>query len=424
MAFLTNAGTWEHMAVRTNVQVPYDVPTLPQKTAEFAQKGTALTPVHLNGAARPTPNLSKSADTPTPDEVFAAATRYVGAGLSVIPIAPDGSKSPAWGLLPKICKPDGKVKHAWKPFQSRRATSAEIESWYTGWGPLCGIAVIGGEISGGLEMIDFDTADLVEPWRELVTAQNAALLDRLVMVRTPRPGVHVYYRCVVADSSQKLARRIETDPETHIPREKTLIETKGEGGYVLAPPSPGYCHSSGRQYQYLTGRDLTAVAMITPEDREILLEAARSFDVTPPPVETPLSSQSKAVSAKSSRHELPGDDFNARGDWAEILERNGWTYAGDDGAGKEFWCRPGKTDGVSATLNNEGYDLLHNFSTSASPLEPEKSYTKFGFVALIEHDGDFQKAAQALREQGYGRPPIPAGSRRRRRSQRRNSRRR
>lgn len=175
----------------------------------------------------------------------------------------------------------------------------------------------------------------------------------------------------------------------------------------------------------MTDHDLTSVATVTPEEREILLEAARSFDVPPTKVEQSPPRKRPAASARSTRQDLPGDDFNARSDWAEILERNGWSFVGDDGAGKEFWCRPGKTDGVSATVNNEGYDLLHNFSANAPPLEHDKSYSKFQFVALVEHDGNFKKAAHALRAQGYGCPALRAGSRRRRlRTRRRNSHRR
>jgi len=364
----------------------------------------------------PNPALSDAVVTGT--ALMTAANRYVAAGLSVIPIAPDGSKSPAWTKLPKVRKPNGEMKHAWKPFQSRRPTPTETEAWYRGWGPPCGIAVIGGDVSGGLEIIDFDTIELFEPWCALVAAQDASLLDRLVLVQTPRPGMHVYFRCIITTGSQKLASRLETDPETHIPRKKALIETKGEGGYCLLPPSPFYCHPSRRPYRYTTDRDLTAVAEITPGEREILMTAARSFDETPQPVE-PARRQRPATAAVPSRRHMPGDDFNACADWGDILERNGWTYAGDDGTGKQFWRRPGKTDGISATVNFEGNGLLHNFSTNAPPLEEEKSYTKFQFVALVEYDGDFSKAANALREQGYGLSALRGGNRRRRRARRR-----
>ncbi|MCA9071307.1 MAG: bifunctional DNA primase/polymerase, partial [Planctomycetaceae bacterium] len=155
-------------------------------------------------------------------DLLAAATCYVNAGLSVIPISADGSKSPAWRFLPKIRKSNGEWKHSWYPYQSRRPTPAEIESWYSNWGPPCGLAVIGGDISGGLEIIDFDTMELFEPWRELVASQNTTVLDRLVLVQSPRPGMHVYYRTIVPTSNYKLATRIEMDPETGMPRKKTL----------------------------------------------------------------------------------------------------------------------------------------------------------------------------------------------------------
>lgn len=347
-------------------------------------------------------------------EVRDAALRYEAAGISIIPIAPDGSKSPAWCSLPKVDRGDGTYKHAWKPFQQRRPTPEEIARWYSGWGPACGVAVIGGGISGGLEIIDFDTIELFEPWCELVGARYPDVLERLVLVRTPRPGMHAYYRCDAFGTSQKLARRLERSPKTSLLDIKALIETKGEGGYCLVPPSPAHCHPTGRRYAYVTDRDLTNLASITSAEREILFAAARSFDEPPPSTRAVRPNRQPRRPLGTAGSELPGEDFNARGDWAEILDRNEWTYIGEDGSDKQLWCRPGKTDGTSATVNYEGNGLLHVFSSSVAQLEQDKSYSKFQFVALVEHGGDFKKAARALQLLGYGRPRLHTGKRRRR----------
>jgi hypothetical protein len=68
----------------------------------------------------------------------------------------------------------------------------------------------------------------------------------------------------------------------------------------------------------------------------------------------------------------------------------------------EYWTRPGKRAGVSATVNFSGKDNLYIFSTNASPFEPEKSYSKFGAYALLKHANDFTAAARALAAAGYG----------------------
>ncbi len=55
--------------------------------------------------------------------VLDLARRYLAAGISVIPIALDGTKAPWAQLLPKVYDPDkGQHRATWKPFQQRLAT--------------------------------------------------------------------------------------------------------------------------------------------------------------------------------------------------------------------------------------------------------------------------------------------------------------
>jgi putative DNA primase/helicase len=107
---------------------------------------------------------------------------------------------------------------------------------------------------------------------------------------------------------------------------------------------------------------------------------------------------------------LPGDDFNVRAKWEDILAKHGWTYAGEYGE-ETRWCRPGKDFGISATTNHQGSDLLHVFTSSAPPFEPGSTYSKFSAYTLLNHGGDFKEAARDLREQGYGKKTMKAGKR-------------
>jgi hypothetical protein len=84
-----------------------------------------------------------------PDAVYEAAVRYVNAGLSVIPIAADGSKSPDWRRLPKNWnETERKSQASWKPYLIRRANLKELKSWRQVGGQV-GLAVLGGAVSGG-----------------------------------------------------------------------------------------------------------------------------------------------------------------------------------------------------------------------------------------------------------------------------------
>jgi len=98
----------------------------------------------------------------------------------------------------------------------------------------------------------------------------------------------------------------------------------------------------------------------------------------------------------------PGDDFNDRGNWFKILKPHGWIFS-YTAQGVSYWRRPGKRDpGHSATTNYEDLDLLHVFTTSATPFEAGRSYSKFHAYSLLNFDGDFSLAASMLRLDGFG----------------------
>jgi|SRR5579871_3243123 len=160
------------------------------------------------------------------------ALAYLRAGFSVIPVRPDGTKIPAID---------------WKEFQKRRATEAEVRGWYDTDQSL-GVGIVCGAVSGGLKVLDFDSEDTWKAYRKLLDLQAPELLKTIPAVRTPTGGMHLYLRGLPSvPGNRKLAQR-------PLPGNKrqTLIETRGEGGYVVAPGSPGSCHPSGKLYVWQT----------------------------------------------------------------------------------------------------------------------------------------------------------------------------
>lgn len=91
------------------------------------------------------------------------------AGISVIPIRADGTKKPAL--------------ETWKEFQDHIPTETEIDSLFVG---RCGVAVVGGKVSGNLETLDIDEPELVQPFETLVEEMSPGLLARLSTAATPR----------------------------------------------------------------------------------------------------------------------------------------------------------------------------------------------------------------------------------------------
>ena len=66
-----------------------------------------------------------------------------------------------------------------------------------------------------------------------------------------------------------------------------------------------------------------------------------------------------------------------------------WLARLDASGGATHWTRPGKDDGISATTNHQGNDLLWMFTSSTDPLA-DRSYDRFGFYTVVEHGGDFR----------------------------------
>jgi putative DNA primase/helicase len=296
--------------------------------------------------------------------------------LSIIPIKRDGSKAPA---LP------------WKSYQSRTPTEAELRAWFEHAG--YGLAVIAGAISGSLEILDFDAADIFPPWADLVEELSPGLLYRLPVVQTPTRGRHVYYRCATIAGNQKLAQHPDANG-----RPETDIETRGEGGYVLAPGCPLACHPLGKPYVLLDG-DLVDIPTITPEERHLLHQAARTFNTYTPPGR-PISPNMSAAEGQASGTR-PGDDYAARTSWESILQPHGYVKA-RPWKGATLWRRPGKRQGWSVVTGGAEPGLLWAYSTNAAPFEPEHAYTKFATYALLYHRGDFTAAAKTLANAGYG----------------------
>jgi hypothetical protein len=300
------------------------------------------------------------------NQILQAAFTLLRAGLSPIPIGPH--KRPAIA--------------SWKCYQTRLSTPEE----WTGWvaSRRCGLAIVLGSVSGNAEVIDFDDLSVVRPWYDLMEAIAPGLVSRLVIVKTPRNGRHLYYRCPVIEGNQKLA----VDAQR-----QTMIETRGQGGYAVIPPSPAWCHPDHKPYELRQG-DLTEIPTITADERTTLLNCARALNeyIEPERVYRPRE-RSTPIGDR------PGDLFAAKASWEDILVPHGWRVVGHRDA-VTLWCRPGKRGGVSGTTGHCG-SYLFVFSSNAHPFEPMRAYSKFTAFALLNAGGDFIRAATMLARQGY-----------------------
>ena len=192
------------------------------------------------------------------DEHFGSRAPISTRRLLGYPYSPDRRKKPA-----------GK----WKAFQEQAASEDIVTKWYRN--NSFGIALIGGEVSGNLEVIDVDEPSLVADFEDAVEREIPGLLDKLTTIQTPRDerARQYLYRCEYPpDGNTQLAMselrpqfnddgtpRLDPDTGEHVHKPEAMIETRGEGGYVVTVGSPGACHPTGREYQHINGPPLDQI---------------------------------------------------------------------------------------------------------------------------------------------------------------------
>lgn len=278
----------------------------------------------------------------------------------------------------------------WKEFQSTVPTIEQLKAQF-GHPKAVGLAVICGQVSGNLEVIDVDTKyDLSGTLWDRFKASIHQVYDKLYVVRTKSGGYHLYLKCEVIEGNQKLAMRPATEDELKAnpnTKEVVLIETRGEAGYVIAPPTTGYEKVTDFK-----------VPVLTVDEREIILTAARSFNE----VIEEVRPEPRAVQNATSFQLTPWDDYNNRCNVIELLERHGWSFVRSQG-NRDFVKRPNfpPTDSETSGDYHRDLNLLKVFSSS-TPFALGKGYKPFAIFATLEHNGDFSAAARALIDMGYG----------------------
>ena len=315
--------------------------------------------------------------------VLQAALAFADAGISVVPAAMDGSKAPIG---------------SWKKYQLTPADHEQLVNWFNGG--ATGIGIVTGKVSGNLEMVELEGRAVAEGCLDEIreVAINSGLGDLWTIIstgyveRTPSGGIHFLWR--IADEpvpgNTKFARRPGENDSVLV-----YAESRGEGGFVVTAPSSGTVHPSGQPWQLLIGSPAT-IPMLSWEEREAIVSVFKSID-SMPEREQIVNSLS---AHPATNQDKPGDDFNKRATWKEILEPKGWRIVFTNN-GVTYWRRPGKDQGISATSGRNDGDNFFVF-TSSTTFEQEKPYSKFAAFAHLEHGDDFSAAARDLRSKGYG----------------------
>lgn len=312
-------------------------------------------------------------------------------GISIIPIN-SRTKRPAGNLLPVDDEGDG----VWKPFQAEIVDLDTMNRWLNSG--LKAFAVVGGAVSGGLLVIDFDSVRCYEAWMHRV----GNLADGLPIQRTGGGGYQIMLRCEEPAGNQKLAWVADEKKQAG---RSIAIETRGEGGYAVLAPS---LHPSGKRYEVIRG-DFAGIPTLSQAHADALVYAARKLD------EAPMTRQQldkgKKATAKSDgyRGQMNGqasviDEYNKRFGITDVLIRNGYRKVGDR------LIRPDADEtsepGVQVFERNGDHLKVSYHWSSNDLLNDGHAHDAFSAFCELEHSGDYREAVKSAADaMGLKKPP-------------------
>jgi replicative DNA helicase len=310
-------------------------------------------------------------------EVNKAAHRYAKEGLSVIWTRPAEKKA---GMK-------------WTENQSTAATHEQLDRYFPVNHPDRNIAVVCGKGSGNLEVIDVDqkhdpSGTLVDTYLGMIKDHLPELYSRLRINQTPSGGCHIFYRCDTIQGNREIAKNKGGE---------TLIETRGEGGIILLPPSVI------EGIEYSTIQDNT-IPTITPQERTILFDIALSLTE-----ETADDNPQPTPKGKATKYDglSPFDDYCDRGDVIELLKRHGWsivTNTKDGNSDRIHVLRPGDSKAETSGNYHKQKKTLRIFSTSTK-FSTNKAYNPADVYTILECNGDKKAAYEKLLGEGFGEAP-------------------
>lgn len=153
---------------------------------------------------------------PSSGVLIKAAMDYGRLGWSVVPIQPKAKES----LV------------RWQVFQHRPPATTEIGDWFTRW-PDANLAVVTGVVSS-LVVLDLDPRRGADMSRDRLEQEHGPLPET-VEAESGSGGHHLYFH----HPGGIIRDHIELAPG---------IDLRGDGGFVVAPPS---VHSSGASYRWV-----------------------------------------------------------------------------------------------------------------------------------------------------------------------------
>lgn len=239
-----------------------------------------------------------------------------------------------------------------------------ISDWQTKAGKVETNGNVGIATGKGLVVIDIDD---YEAWQEVRPELGDVDFTNYPQVTTPRGGRHIYMRVDEAFTNAN-----------SFPKG---IDVRGDGGFVVAPPTPGY-------------------AGTIPTLDSIPLAPATVLNFLRPHTKAaPSTPREELQQSPAAWDRFNGHASNA--DTAAYLEQLGWTISHTNRDGVIHVIRPGKTEGTSGTVGAVATGVFYCHTSSDPIFSEETPYDALHVYAHLHHDGDLAAADRAA-EARYG----------------------
>ena len=273
------------------------------------------------------------------------AYKYITAGISVIG-----------------CKDDKSPNHKlWKPYQSELMDQETAIKTFASRSKKIGIVT--GAVSANLEVIDIDDDSIFDQFYNCILDYFDGNGQMILLVKTPK-GFHIYFRNSfnmsdpdngIPCGNLKLAKHAKRKDGTAPVR----IETRGQGGYVVAPPSDGYSIKMG---------SFDNIPVWSIADRDHIFDLAKEFNLYN------RAAQPTIERSNLEYKDTPWTNYDqdTSDPWEEDLFDKGWTFVFEDSI-RKYYLRPGESKNKYSANFHKGMRLFKCFSTSTT-FEDEKPY--------------------------------------------------
>lgn len=312
--------------------------------------------------------------TTTFQQIWKEAEYYIDQGISIIPVRDkpqtyNGREYPVKSAYP------------WAKWNKEIINKAELLYLMSDKYDTLGYGIVGGSVSGNLEIIDID----VKNWQGIdarlfqdIKSLFPELWPRLRIHRSPSGGSHILYK--ISDHEPEGNKKLAYQDG----KNEAAIETRGKGGYVVGSTAMGYIVIQN-----------VPIPTITWNERCSLIAICEGYNERKKPLPLPVSK------AQSDYYdEDPWSHFNGSPAAESILLDNDWKLAGS--SNNFIWyTRPGKSSGVSASFNRE--KRVYYIFTSSTQLEPSKGYNPSTLLSVLKFNGDKKQTYKWLVDNGFGR---------------------